>query len=80
MTIICPYCKADDGFFTKERVVGTAKINYSNKGDYLSDQSSMYDNLIHSGGKIAYCTNCHKSIGKSEDLKSGNVEDEENFC
>lgn len=39
----------------------------------------MYDYLNHSGGKIAYCMSCNKSIGKSEDLKSGKREEEEGY-
>lgn len=79
MAIICPHCNSSEGFYTKERVMGTAKINYTNTGDYMAEQSSMYDYLQHSGGKVAYCINCHKSIGKSEDLKSGNREIDESF-
>jgi len=75
MTIVCRHCNASEGFYVRERVVGTSTMYYTNTGDCKVDQHSMYDNLKHSGGKIAYCTNCHKSIGKSENLKSGNVEE-----
>lgn len=76
MTIICPHCHANDGFYVKEQVRGTAAIYYNNKGDYEFVQTSMYDNLSHSGGKLAYCQNCDKTIGKSKELKSRNIEKE----
>lgn len=74
MPIVCKHCGAEDGFYVKERVTGIATIYYDNKGDYGEDQSAMYDYLSHSGGKKAYCQNCKKHIGKSEDLISGKTE------
>ncbi|MGR6904749.1 hypothetical protein [Lysinibacillus fusiformis] len=77
--IICPYCKAEDGFYVKERITGTATIHYTELGDYAEEQSSMYDYLNHSGGKIAYCAKCEKSLGKAEKLKSGISEEDRRF-
>lgn len=74
--IICPHCKAKEGFYVKERVTGTATIIYTELGDYASQQDGMYDYLYHSGGKIAYCINCKKSLGKAEKLKSGVFEEQ----
>jgi hypothetical protein len=76
MTIVCKYCGAQDGFYVEERVTGKATVYYTNNGDYAEENGQMYDDLKHSGGKIAYCSNCDKSMGKSEDLKSGNYEGE----
>ena len=74
--IVCPHCKAVEGFYVRERITGIATINYTELGDYASEQSSMYDYLNHSGGKNAYCVKCEKYIGKSEKLKSGIAEDD----
>ncbi len=68
--IICPHCKAEEGFYVKGRVTGIAKIYYTELGDYAEEQSSMYDYLNHSG-KNAYCVECEKYIGKADYLKSG---------
>lgn len=73
--IICPHCGESSGFYTKEVVTGSTVIYYTENGDYSSDQSEMYSHLNHSGGKNAYCSNCHKYIGKSAELISGNVEE-----
>lgn len=69
MIIICPHCHANEGFYVKEQVRGTAVVFYDNEGFYDDDhQTAMYDNLSHSGGKLAYCQNCDKTIGKSVKL------------
>lgn len=39
MEIICPHCGSKDGFYTRERVSGTATIFYTNTGDYGNDQT-----------------------------------------
>ncbi|UTV34853.1 hypothetical protein [Bacillus altitudinis] len=73
-TIVCKHCGSDEGFYTLERIYGNAMVCYNARGDILLDQHSMYDNVRHSGGKRAYCYLCHKIIGKSEDLISGEEE------
>lgn len=72
--IICPHCKSNRGFYVRETVRGSATVLYTNNGDYSNDQSAMYDGLMHRGGKNAYCVRCHKQIGKSANLISGNIE------
>lgn len=79
MTIVCRHCGVNEGFYVRERVTGISTMYYTNDGDLKAEQDSMYDNLTHTGGKTAYCTKCHKSIGKSENLKSGNVEENLTF-
>lgn len=76
MKIICPHCNANDGFYVREQVTGTATVYYTNKGDYANENGQIYDSLVHKGGKLAYCSSCSKIIGKSDKLKSGNVEKE----
>lgn len=79
MAIVCKHCKSEVGFYVREKVSGYAHIYYSEKGDLERDQHSMYDSLDHTGGRYAYCRTCHKSIGLSEKLKSGIVQDENTF-
>ncbi|WP_339205838.1 hypothetical protein NSQ36_12280 [Bacillus sp. FSL W8-1143] len=74
--IVCPHCKSADGFYTKERVTGSAHIYYNSAGDLEEEQGAMYDGLSHHGGTKAYCKQCYKTMGKTEDLASGNNEEE----
>lgn len=74
--IVCPRCKSDGGFFTRERVTGTAHIYYNSAGDLEEEQGDMYNGLSHHGGSIAFCKDCKKPIGKTKDLASGNHEEE----
>ncbi|MGY3717166.1 hypothetical protein ACWE42_16770 [Sutcliffiella cohnii] len=74
--IICPHCDSKEGFYTKEQVKGTATPHYTKNGHYAIENGHIYDSLTHSGGKRAYCIDCHKYIGKSEDLISGLLEEE----
>ncbi|MFC7686629.1 hypothetical protein [Ureibacillus sp. GCM10028918] len=79
MSIVCPHCNAKSGFYIKETVTGTAYTYYTEKGDYAIDQTKMYTYLNHIGGKIAYCVECKKRIGKSKDLISGKTEENIEF-
>ncbi|WP_144495851.1 hypothetical protein [Bacillus pumilus] len=74
--IVCPHCNSADGFFTQERVTGTATLYYDSVGDLEIEQSSMYDGLLHHGGTKAYCRECQKPLGKTEELASGNEQEE----
>ncbi|MEV9652488.1 hypothetical protein [Bacillus aerius] len=71
--IICPHCKSDGGFFTKQRITGTAHIYYNSYG---YSEGAMHDGLSYHGGTKAYCKQCYKPMGKTEDLASGNNEEE----
>ncbi|MFC9539925.1 hypothetical protein ACFTQ7_08560 [Lysinibacillus sp. NPDC056959] len=79
MTIVCRHCNASEGFYVRERVSGSSTTYYTKTGDFMADQSSMYDHLNHHGGTVAYCMNCHKAMGKKEDFESGDVEKEATF-
>ncbi|MCM3180203.1 hypothetical protein [Cytobacillus horneckiae] len=72
--ITCPHCHAQEGFFLKEQVYGTAEPHFTKEGHYAIENGHIYDSLTHKGGKLAYCRNCQKSIGKSKDLISGLAE------
>lgn len=74
--IVCPHCKSEGGFFTKERITGTAHIYYNSSGDLEEEQGAMYDYLSHHGGTKAFCRECEKPLGKTKDLASGNEEKE----
>jgi len=74
--IVCPHCGCDKGFFTKERVTGSATTFYNSNGDCEEDQSIMYDHLRHYGGTRAFCKGCERYLGKTEDLASGEQENE----
>lgn len=74
--IVCPHCKSADGFYTKERITGSAEIYYNSAGDLEEEQGAMYDGLSRHGGTKAYCKQCYKQMGKTKDLASGNHEEE----
>lgn len=76
MSIKCPRCKSDRGFYTKEQVRGTATPRYTKDGHYARINEHLYDSLIHSGGKNAFCLKCDSYIGKSENLISGLTEED----
>lgn len=69
--IVCPSCKSETGFFTKERVTGSATVYYNSNGDLEEDQHAMYDSLLHYGGSKAYCRACEHFIGRTDALWSG---------
>jgi hypothetical protein len=61
----CPYCGSDDGYYTKEQVHGPIQYMY-NFDDTETDNSEMYNGLILTGGKYAYCINCDKRLFRME--------------
>lgn len=73
--VICPHCESQEGFFTKEQVRGISTPYFTKEGHYAIENGHVYDGLIHSGGKRAYCLDCKKYIGKSVDLISGLCEE-----
>jgi len=50
---ICPHCGSGEGYYTKERVTGTAQMRYKYDGSEAENES-MYDCLSFKGGKVAY--------------------------
>ena len=77
--ITCPHCAAQSGFYIKEQVRGVSSPNFTKEGHYATENGHIYDGLEHSGGKLAYCLSCNKSIGKSNQLISGFNESELNI-
>lgn len=73
--IICKHCGQSEGFYTKQQVHGVAEICYSNEGHVQDDNGRMHDHLYYSGGKNAYCNACDRILGKSEELISGEREE-----
>lgn len=71
-TLVCKHCDAEDGFYVKEHYSGTCNVRYNADGTFMEDgmNGGLYDNANHKGGKVAYCINCHRSLGKSELFKS----------
>lgn len=64
--IICPHCKSVDGFYTKERVTGSAHIYYNSAGDLEEDQGAMYDGLSHHGEKKPIVSSAINRWGKQK--------------
>lgn len=77
VVITCPHCESQEGFYTKEQVKGTSTPHYTKEGHYATENGHIYDYLNHSGGKRAYCIICQKYIGKSADLITGKIEEDE---
>lgn len=61
----CPHCGCSSTY-TRERVEGSVIVVYD-LGKRKIDYSSMYKNLQTTGGKLLYCSNCDKRIGRVED-------------
>jgi hypothetical protein len=61
----CPHCNYMGGYYVKEKVSGSIYYYYNFDGSQ-ADNSSMYDHLIHKGGKVAYCKNCDKRLFRME--------------
>lgn len=74
--IICKHCGEGVGFYTKQQVRGVAKMYYTNEGHVQEDNGRMHDHLFYIGGKNAYCIACNKILGKSEELISGDQEED----
>lgn len=65
----CSHCGSGDGYYMKQQVYGTAQY-YCHFDGSEADNSSLHDYLNYKQGKIAYCTRCHKSLFKTNELKA----------
>lgn len=59
----CPHCGSDEGYYTKDYVSGSCNTRYNFDGT-VEDNGDMYESLTHKCGKVAYCSSCHKKIGR----------------
>ena len=64
----CPHCGSTESYYLKYQVYGSAKCYFNFDGSE-AENGDMYEYLQHKGGKVAYCSNCHKKICKAEELK-----------
>ena len=61
----CPFC-GNDEFYTLNWMQGSCAYNSKFDGEEASDNSCMYDGLIVTEGKRAYCNNCEEYLGNRE--------------
>lgn len=65
MKIICPHCKNEIDFYTKDYVYGSIRSYITpNEDDNHADNSAMYDHLNIKQGKILYCGECDRKVCK----------------
>lgn len=69
--ITCKHCGAGEGFYTRQQVSGTAVFHYTKEGHLCSENGQAHEELRYKGGKNAYCLQCDRIIGKSDDFISG---------
>lgn len=69
--IICPHCDSEDIFYIKTRIYGSAETYFNADGSYAmeGENSALHDSLDYKYGKILYCGNCNKGVGRVEDIK-----------
>lgn len=63
----CPHCGSDEGYYTKDYVVGRTNHNYNFDGSE-AENGDYYEFLKHKRGKIAYCKNCDKKLFSMEEV------------
>ncbi|EAC8423385.1 hypothetical protein Y391_02565 [Listeria monocytogenes] len=69
--LICKNCGSKNGFYAPEKIVAGSVITTYNSDGTLGNNSEMYDNLITSVGKRAYCVDCDSYVGKTDNLIAG---------
>ena len=75
MSVIkCKHCGAEDGFYTRQRVKGSATFRYTKEGHHAKDNGDMHEGIWYEGGVWAYCESCNKVLGRSENLVTGRNE------
>lgn len=63
----CPHCGGRT-YYTKDYFYGHAIWRKSFDGTD-QDNGDWMDTLIHDRGKVAYCDNCHKRLGRVDDIE-----------
>ena len=68
--IICPHCNSQDVFFVKTQIYGSSETYFNSDGSYAmkGKNSALHDSLDYKYGKILYCGNCRKRVGKVKDI------------
>lgn len=61
----CPYCGCTDAY-EKSTAKGRVNVRYD-LSERTVDYSSMWDGIEIVNGKLLYCMDCGKRIGKIED-------------
>lgn len=74
--VVCKQCGSQNGFYSKDKVRGSAETHYNANGDFKNNQADMYNDLIHTQGKTAYCVDCNARVGRIENIVSGKIEDD----
>lgn len=69
--IICPHCDSEDIFFIKTQIYGSVETFFNADGSYAMDgaNTALHDDLDYKYGKILYCGDCRKRVGKVEDIE-----------
>ncbi len=63
----CPYCGSDEGFYTKDYVVGSTVYRHNFDGSE-AENGEYYEGVTHKQGKHAYCSSCHKRLFPMSEL------------
>lgn len=61
----CPFC-GNEEFYITNWMQGSGCYNMRFDGKEASDNSCMYDGLVVTEGKRAYCNNCEAYLGNHE--------------
>lgn len=59
----CPKCGSDVGYYTKDYASGPVYYNHNYDGTE-ADNSEMYNGLVFTRGKYAYCLACYERLFK----------------
>ena len=61
----CPFCGSEE-FYITNWMQGSSDVNMRFDGEEAKDNYQMYDGLIITEGKRAYCNNCEAYLGNRE--------------
>ncbi len=61
----CPHC-GDDEYTVRVQYRGSGSVATRFDGQAGFDNSGMYDELVATPGKIAYCASCGVAIGRND--------------
>lgn len=61
----CPHCGGDE-YTVRVQYRGAGVVATAFDGAPGFDNSGMYEDLVASPGKVAYCRDCGKAIGRND--------------